>query len=89
MKKQKRPTDTGIPEVRTSVKRDLLYYRGQRDLLYRQKRPTIQAKETYYRGTRDLRYRQKRPTIEAKETYDTGKRDLLSLVYRRYARFRV
>ena len=29
---------------------------------YRQKRPTIEAKETY---------RQKRPTIEAKETYIT------------------
>jgi len=24
------------------------------DLLYRQKRPTIQVKETYYRGKRDL-----------------------------------
>jgi hypothetical protein len=32
----------------------------------RQKRPTIEAKETYYRDKRDL---QKRPTIEAKETY--------------------
>ena len=51
---QKRPTDTGIPEVRTSVKRDLLYYRGQRDLLYRQKRPTIEAQETYDTGKRDL-----------------------------------
>ena len=29
------------------------YYTGKRDLLYRQKRPTIQAKETYYRGKGD------------------------------------
>jgi len=53
------------------------YYTGKRDLLYRQKRPTIQAKETYYTGKRDLLYRQKRPTIQAKETYYKGKRDLL------------
>ena len=30
------------------------YYRGKRDLLQRQKKPTIGAKETYYRGKRDL-----------------------------------
>ena len=30
------------------------YYRGKRDLLQRQKRPTIEAKETYYSGKRDL-----------------------------------
>jgi hypothetical protein len=30
------------------------YYRGKRDLLWRQKRPTVEAKETYYRGKRDL-----------------------------------
>jgi hypothetical protein len=30
------------------------YYRGKRDLLQRQKRPTTEAKETYYRGKRDL-----------------------------------
>jgi len=30
------------------------YFRGKRDLLQRQKRPTIEAKETYYRGKRDL-----------------------------------
>jgi len=30
------------------------YYRGKKELLYRQKRPTIEAKETYYRGKRDL-----------------------------------
>ena len=51
--------------------------RGKRDPLYRQKRPTIEAKETYYRGKRDLLQRQKRPTIEAKETYYRGKRDLV------------
>jgi len=47
------------------------------DLLERQKRPTIEAKETYYRGKRDLLWRQKRPTIETKETYYRDKRDLL------------
>ena len=52
------------------------YYRGQRDLLQRQKRPTIEAKETYYRGKRDLLQKQKRPTIEAKETYYRGKKQL-------------
>jgi hypothetical protein len=41
-------------------KRDL--HRGDKDLLYRQKRPALQAKETY---------------IEAIETYYGGKRDLL------------
>jgi len=46
-------------------------------MLKRQKRPTIEAKETYYRGKRDLLQRQKRPTTEAKETYYRGKRDLL------------
>jgi len=30
------------------------YYRGKRDLLQRQKRPTIEAKESYYRGKRVL-----------------------------------
>jgi hypothetical protein len=45
-------------------------YRGKRDLLQRQKRPSIEAKETYYRGKR-------RPTTEAKETYYRGKRDLV------------
>ena len=35
---QKRPTDTGIPEVCISVKRDLS--EGKRDLLHTQKRPT-------------------------------------------------
>jgi hypothetical protein len=43
----------------------------------RQKRPTIEAKETYHRGKRDLLQRQKRPTIEAKEIYYRGKRDIL------------
>jgi len=58
------------------------YDGGKRDLLWRQKRPTIaqkrptrgkrptiEVKETHYRGKRDL--------LEAKETYDRGKRDLL------------
>jgi hypothetical protein len=43
----------------------------------RQKRPTIEAKETYYGGKRDLLWMQNRPTIESKETYYRGKRDLL------------
>ena len=34
----------------------------------RQKRPTVEAKETYYGGKRGLLQRQKRPTMEAKET---------------------
>jgi hypothetical protein len=38
------------------------YYGGKRDLLWRQKRPTMEAKETYYGGKRDLLWRQKRPT---------------------------
>ena len=33
----------------------------KRNLGIRQKRPTIEAKETYYRGKRDLGIRQKRP----------------------------
>ena len=47
-------------------------------MLQRQKRPTIEEKETYYMG-------QKRPSIEAKETYYRGKRDLLTLAYIRYS----
>ncbi len=43
---------------------------AKRDLQERQKRPTIEAKETYYRGKRDQLQRQK-------ETYYRGKRDLL------------
>jgi hypothetical protein len=39
----------------------------KRDPLWRQKRPTMEAKETYYGGKRDLLWRQKRPTMEAKE----------------------
>ena len=39
----------------------------------RQKRPTMEAKETYYGGKRDLLW----PTMAAKETYYGGKRDLL------------
>jgi len=50
---------------------------GHTQVLYRQKRPTIQTKETYYTDKRDLLYRQKRPTILTKETYYTDKRDLL------------
>ncbi len=41
--------------------------RGSIVRLLRQKRPTMEAKETYYRGKRDLLWRQKRPTKEAKE----------------------
>ena len=33
---------------------DLRGIGSKRDLLQRQKRPTIEAKETYYRGKRDL-----------------------------------
>jgi hypothetical protein len=52
------------------------YSGGKRDLLRRQKRPTLEAKETYSGGKRDLLWRQKRPTQEAKETYSGGKRDV-------------
>ena len=43
--------------------------RGKRDLVWRQKRPRMEAKETKYIGNRDLVWRQKRPSMEAKETY--------------------
>jgi hypothetical protein len=38
----------------SSIQPKETYYRGKRDLLQRQKRPTTEAKETYYRGKRDL-----------------------------------
>ena len=54
------------------------YYRSQREVLWRQKRPNTEAKETYYRGNRShincseyviikigLLWRQKRPSMEA------------------------
>jgi len=40
------------------------YSGGKRDLLRRQKRPTLEAKETYSGGQRDLHWRQKRPKPE-------------------------
>ena len=51
-------------------------FKGKRDLVSRQKRPILKAKETYYKGKRDLFsfkvermvWRQKRPSIKAKET---------------------
>ena len=42
---------TSNPEAKASQE---TYYRGKRDLLQRQKRPTTEAKETYYRGKSDL-----------------------------------
>ena len=45
LSKQKRPTITGIPEVRTSVKRDLFIWK---------KRPIHMAKKTYCTHKRDL-----------------------------------
>ena len=48
-----RLTDTGIPEVRVTVKRDLIHS---------QKRPNTQPKETQYTAKRDLIHSQKRPT---------------------------
>jgi len=39
------------------------YYGSKRDLLWKQKRPTMEAKETYYGSKRDLLWKQKRPTI--------------------------
>jgi len=51
------------------------YFRGKRDLLQRQKRPTSEAKETYFRGKRDLLQRQKSPQ---EETYFRGKSHITS-----------
>jgi hypothetical protein len=57
------------------------YYRGKRGLIYGQKRPNTEAKETCYLPCTCMAPLspiacQKRPTIEAKETYYRGKRDL-------------
>jgi hypothetical protein len=42
----------------------------------KQKRPTIDVKETYYRGKRDLLYRKKRPIMEVKRpTMKTWRKD--------------
>ena len=61
-------------EVRTNVKRDPqmskeTYYGRKRDLLWKEKRPTMEGKETYYGRKRDLLWKEKRPTMEGKETY--------------------
>ena len=46
--------------------------------IQRQKRPTIEAKETYYRGySKHSKYSEHGKYTEAKETYYRGKRDLL------------
>jgi hypothetical protein len=47
--------------------------------VYRQKRPSIQAKETYYAGKTyyDACCIEKRPNIQGKETYFKRKRDLI------------
>ena len=46
LSKQKRPTNTGIPEVCASVKRDLSI-RQKRPVEIEQKRPIYMAKEAY------------------------------------------
>ena len=43
-----------MPYLRYASVSKETYCRGKRDLLHRQKRPTVEAKETYYRGKRDL-----------------------------------
>ena len=68
-KRQKRPViagkETCTCNSRTSdLLEETCYYRGKRDLLQRQKRPTTEAKETYYRDKRDLLQRQKIPTVK-------------------------
>ena len=63
-----------------AIKAREAYYGGKRDLLSRQKRPTMEAKEAYQRPTIEAKKayeRQKRPTVEAKEAYYRGKRGLL------------
>jgi hypothetical protein len=69
-----RPETKRALETQTRHKQD--------DPLKRQKRPTIEAKETYYRGKTNLSWRADRDVnkvlrIETKETYYRGKRDLL------------
>ena len=70
--RQKRPTNTSIPEVCINVKRALFI---------RQKRPITRTKETYrYTGIPEvcgMHKCQERPNMCAKETYSYGKRGLL------------
>ena len=44
------------------------YYGSKKDLLWRQKRPTMPAKQTYYGGKRDLLWK---PRLQRLVTRDT------------------
>jgi hypothetical protein len=49
------------------------YYGRKRDLLWKEKRPTMKGKETYYGRKRDILWKEKRHTMEGKETCTMSK----------------